>query len=222
MTSRQAQRGFTLVELSLVMAFISLLLLAILFSTIHISKLYAKGVTNRQINQVGRELVDTIRRDFLVSDAMRIKWDIAGGHGRLCLGNVSYAWNTALTLQESGAIKTSDGSTPVVFSRVVDAGGAFCVPPYTQTLPAADTTALLSTTGDGRSLAIYDLTVTKLTPDERNDGLYDLGIVLGTNDPSVIDTEAQQCKPPADHSSNFEYCSVVELHIIVRAGGSSR
>jgi hypothetical protein len=204
------------------MAFISLLLLAILFSTIHISKLYAKGVTNRQINQVGRELVDTIRRDFLVSDAMRITSYIADGHGRICLGNVSYAWNTALTLQGSGVIKASDGSTPVVFSRVADAGGAFCMLPYTQTLPVADTTALLSTTGDGRSLAIYGLTLTKLTPDNRNDGLYDLDIVLGTNDPSEIDTEAQQCKPPADHSSNFEYCSVVDLHIIVRAGGSSR
>lgn len=231
MTSKNKYtQGFTLVELSLVMAFISLLLLAILFSTIHMGKIYAKGVTNKQINQVGRELVDTIRRDFLVADAARITSYPAvpagSSSGRLCLGKVSYVWNTAATLaseaERSHAIKDKDGTTPVILSRVLDAGGSLCANPgggYLTSLTGFDNaTALLS--GEGRVLAVYDLAFNTLAR-QGSDGLYSLDITIGTNDPSIVDTDAKQCKPPSDHSSNFEYCSVATFNIIVRTGGDS-
>ena len=227
MTNKRLRDGFTLVELSLVMAFISLLLLAILFSTIHIGKIYAKGVTNRQINQVGRELVDTMRRDFLVSDAARISSYISVGNksGRICLGKVSYVWNTAATLAtggDSATIKDKDGSTPVVFSRVIDSGGSLCSN-STGNYPASlvgtgDETEILSS--EGRTLAVYNLSFTQLTR-KGSDGLYTLTMTVGTNDPSTIDSSTMECKPPIDHTSNFEYCSVAEFSIIVRAGGES-
>ena len=228
MISKKSNKGFTLVELSLVMAFLSLLLLAILFSTIHISKIYAKGVTNRQINQVGRELVDTMRRDFLVADAARITSYVSGGNksGRICLGKVSYVWNTAATLaagEDSNTIKDKDGSTPVVFSRVIDSGGSLCsniTGNYpTSLVGVGDETEILSS--EGRTLAVYDLSFTQLTR-KGSDGLYTVDITVGTNDPSSVDSSTMECRPPSDHSSNFEYCSVAEFSIIVRTGGESK
>jgi prepilin-type N-terminal cleavage/methylation domain-containing protein len=224
----KSRRGFTLVELSLVMAFISLLLLAILISTIHIAKIYAKGVTNRQINQVGRELTDTIRRDFLTADAARIRSYIPSGNaanGRICLGNVSYVWNTATTLAGDGEkIKDKNNSTAVVFTRVVDNGGTLCINGsngYPKSLAGlqGDATNLLDS--QGRSLEVYNLTLT--TMDQHgSDGLYGIDITIGTNDPSAVDTGTSQCKPSTDNSSNFEYCSVAEFNITVRAGGDNK
>lgn len=228
MTNKKLRDGFTLVELSLVMAFISLLLLAILFSTIHIGKIYAKGVTNRQINQVGRELVDTMRRDFLVADAARISSYVPVGNksGRICLGKVSYVWNTAAALADGGdssTIKDKDGSTPVVFSRVIDSGGSLCSNTTgnypTSLVGIGDVTDILS--GDGRMLAVYSLSFSQLTRNV-SDGLYTINITVGTNDPSTVDSTTMECRPPSDHSSNFEYCSVAEFSIIVRAGGESK
>ena len=54
-------KGFTLVELTLVMAFMSILLLSILTMTIYAGKLYTKGVTNKTMNQIGREIFDLMK-----------------------------------------------------------------------------------------------------------------------------------------------------------------
>jgi prepilin-type N-terminal cleavage/methylation domain-containing protein len=218
-------RGFTLVELSLVMAFLSLLLLAILFSTIHIGKLYAKGVTNRQINQVGRELVDTVRRDFLVADAASI--DISAlANNRICLGGVSYVWNTAAVLA-SGASSSivKDGTASIVFTRIEDPAISICARDvngkYLMDIALMSNTSELLAS-DGRSLVLYDMSVVELMRHD-SDGLYRVKMTIGTNDISAMRTDgAAQCRPPTDSSSDFEYCGVAEFDIIVRVGGDSR
>lgn len=52
--------GFTLVELSLSMVFISILLVAVATLTIHVSNIYQKGLSIRAVNALGRELIDSI------------------------------------------------------------------------------------------------------------------------------------------------------------------
>lgn len=64
--------GFTLVELSLVMAFFSVLLIGVLTLTIHIGKLYTKGMTNKSLNTVGRDVTDVLRRDFAAANAQDV------------------------------------------------------------------------------------------------------------------------------------------------------
>lgn len=234
MTNRSLHRGFTLVELTLVMAFLSVLLLAILMTTLQIGKLYTKGVTNRTINQIGRDLSDTLRRDFLTASPDRIVITTPTGSGtatsgRLCLGSVSYAWNTADLINQTGSpVKMTKSGSPIVLERVVDASNQLCtiVPgpgTYITDIPSALESANVLA-GDGRSIAIYDFTVTELDVDGKN-GLYELKITIGTNDPGTTQrngTEPVQCKPPTDSSSDFNYCSVADFDIIVRTGGDGR
>lgn len=52
------KRGFTMIELSLVMAFIAFLLIAIAIITTNIVTIYQKGSTLKAVNSVGRGLVD--------------------------------------------------------------------------------------------------------------------------------------------------------------------
>lgn len=93
---KQNQRGFTLVELTLSIAFLGALVLissAIIVQTISI---YNKGVALKQINQAGRSLIEDINR--LSSSGFEIKLADDGKAGYLCIkdSNIwrSYAWNS--------------------------------------------------------------------------------------------------------------------------------
>ncbi len=59
-TSPDAKPGFTVVEITLVMAFIGLLLIAIATIFVNISAMYQKGLTLKTINSVGRNLVSEL------------------------------------------------------------------------------------------------------------------------------------------------------------------
>ncbi len=60
LSSDQTKSGFTLIELSLAMAFIALLLIAIAVVTINIIAIFQKGATLKAVNSVGRSLIDDL------------------------------------------------------------------------------------------------------------------------------------------------------------------
>lgn len=103
--TRSSQQGFTLVELTLAVAFLGALVLlssAIILQTINI---YNKGVAIKQINQAGRALAEDISR--LTSRGSEVEIADHGLAGYLCVkeSNLwqSYTWNT---------IQRGDGTTP--------------------------------------------------------------------------------------------------------------
>ena len=236
MIANRAQRGFTLVELTLAMAFMSILLLAIIFITLQAGKLYAKGETYKTVNQASRELVDGIRRDFSAATSDKIltpnQLGTSGKYaGRVCTGAVSYVWNTANLINDSTVaisqkITDIDNKT-VVFRRVIDNGAYLCTPDMSGKLPMTiradmESTELLG--ADGRALAVYDAAVKLVQQDPSGNGkaLYSLHMTMGTNDPDTTTLDpasGYQCRPPTDNTANFDYCSVVEFDTIVRAGG---
>ena len=129
---RGYKKGFTLIELMLAMSFISVLLLSIAMVGIQAGKMYSRGIVLRDVNQAGRDISDTIRRDFLQANAEKI--DITGlrvpnnsnwSTGRLCLGSHSYVWNNPKYLDDPSLLGGNslfkvDGN-PVNLVRVVDA-----------------------------------------------------------------------------------------------------
>lgn len=225
--------GFTLIELTLAITFLSILLLAILYTTVQAGKMYAKGVTYKSVNQVSREVVDTIRRDFIAANASSIIITTPAGaspaqSGRFCIGQVSYVWNTAALLSSPSTIpaKIMDGKTPVTLRRVVDPGGTLCIASKTGQYPMKITgmtsTELLST--NGRDLAAYTFGMTLLKSDGKNRGLYQIRMVMGTNEvgTTLLDGAGEYtCRPPTDNTANFEYCTVVDIDTIIRAGGDA-
>ena len=56
--SQLTRRGFTLIELSIAIAFLSMLLLIIINTTKGITSTYSKGLSMKKINSVGRDLID--------------------------------------------------------------------------------------------------------------------------------------------------------------------
>ena len=72
MHQRRANSGFTLVELMLAMAFVSVLLLSVAMVAVQAGKIYNRGTVMKTVNQSGRTISDVIRRDFLQSSATKI------------------------------------------------------------------------------------------------------------------------------------------------------
>ncbi|MFZ1258040.1 MAG: prepilin-type N-terminal cleavage/methylation domain-containing protein [Candidatus Saccharimonas sp.] len=226
MTGTSKRQGFTLIELTLVMGLMSILLLAVLFLALHAGKLYTKGITNKALNQATREVTDTMKRDFMASDANILQIPALTGignqkSGRICTGSVSYVWNTTPLLNNTIASKITYKSRPVVFARVIDDGASLCAVPLTATIPEGLTvTELLST--NGRDYAVYSLVATKVSSDSTGRGLYTVEAVIGTNEPgtTVVDPATGfQCLPPAANTANFEYCTVAGFTTLLRAGG---
>ena len=232
------RRGFTIVELTIAVAFLSVLMLAILIISISAGKLYVKGNTNKAINQAGRDFTDSIRRDFLAAgiDTIVMPADADAGtpgnplkSGRICLGNVAYLWNSAALLNDNSApannIKIRRGSAtgqPIKFVRITNTI-SYCVAgpdgSYPKVIPATDdATDLLGASSD------YSLYTISMRPIDRKDqrGMYELSYTLGPVD--VVATEVApegyvRCKTDDKETANFNYCSVSEFDTLIRIGG---
>ena len=122
------KKGFTLVELTLSIVFISVLLIGIASLVIHMTTIYQKGLSMRAVNVSGQQIIEDIERavngasyivditkadtnkDGYIDDneskaAMKdyffeaIKTDTgAQRYGALCISNYTYVWNTPESL----------------------------------------------------------------------------------------------------------------------------
>ena len=244
MTQRYRRYGFTLIELMLAMAFVSVLLLAIATIAIQAGKLYNRGLTLKSINQSGREISDSLRRDFLQANAGKISGNAnsavvmvqAGGtdrSGRLCLGDYSYVWNVPKVV--SGEVKAGAGiitevggphsGRPINFARVIDPDGMLCqknetTGAYMSTVATDKVTHLLKPAGSNDVvLAIHQMKAARVAGDSGADSLYRLEFVLGTSQLEAVNTANGTCKPPADNSENLDFCAINSFEMIVRTNG---
>ncbi|MGD8374058.1 MAG: type II secretion system protein [Candidatus Woesebacteria bacterium] len=119
--TKSNQSGFTLVELTLAMAFVSFILLFIVFAMIEIMGDYNKGIVVKEINQTARTIVEEMGRLSRSTDASAINTS-AQAEGRLCFGSVSYAWNVRGNELDN---KFTDNSL-VGLVRVEDPAGSLC------------------------------------------------------------------------------------------------
>lgn len=233
--------GFTIIELTLSMAFISVLLLAIVMAAIHAGGIYNKGVVIESVNQAGRDIGDTLRRDFLQTNASQV---VSGPGGeiviplsytdtelrssRFCLGGYSYLWNSPDVLNgtlKGGPIVTHSGQ-PVGLVRVVDVGGSMCRPDatgaYTNGLADDQQPVHLLGQGDGSriGLSIYEMTVEPVVESgTSSESLFSLRYTIGTSQTSEIATGDQTCRSPSEETANSEFCAINKFETIVRANG---
>jgi len=215
------RNGFTLIELMLAMTFLSILLIAIATVTMQITHLYDKGQTIKSINQSGREVIASVRRDARTMGTLSQRFvspTSGNGLGRLCLGSISYVWNSAADLNDPTAgvkyIKSNGtNGARIVMARVQDAGGAYCRDVSNTDVFESESTEMLK--GDGKDLAIYNVDWQLLSPAGSIPQLYMLRFTLGTNDAETVDTADYSCKPPADVKSNYDFCSVNDFGILL-------
>lgn len=224
------KKGFTLVELNLAMVFVALLLLGVAATTIHISKLYHRGVTIKSVNQVGREVVGQLRDDIAQAQTDGVNTsEIA--NGRLCLGGATYLLNSAekLASGSSDVIRPTPPSEPIALVKISndpnsewckrDTSGAFVKSSVIDSalFTSGDATELLRQ-DEFMPLAIHDLKLEQMnaTVEGSSQMLYALSVLIGTNVTDSI--EDGQCRPPESNQAYFSDCFVADFATVVRAG----
>ncbi|MDB5179927.1 MAG: hypothetical protein JWN12_559 [Candidatus Saccharibacteria bacterium] len=105
-------KGFTIIELMLAMAFISMLLLVIALTLVQIGNIYNHGNTAKDVNASSRAISDEL--SFALTSSGSFSLNSADHHyvvmshsgtpigGRLCVGKYSYIWNYAAALSPAG------------------------------------------------------------------------------------------------------------------------
>lgn len=156
MTSKQ--EGFTLTELSLAVTFIGTLVVMATLTIVQCIGIYNKGVALKQMNQIGRSIVDDLGR--LSTGGLNLRVDDNGNAGYLCVDQLgtsptrAYVWNSQQlgSGTEGGTRTTSAGGkytlsgSPLKFARTNSSinGTGYCtLPPVANTaVPVADFTQL--------------------------------------------------------------------------------
>lgn len=237
---RNHSNGFTIVELTIALAFMAILLIAIITLTLTAGNMYTKGSTMKAMNQSWRDIEDIMRRDMLSSDASTISQQINVGSGtatsgRICLGSVSYAWNTADLINSQTppvntvlTFGTGASATPARFVRIVDPGASFCVKDtmtgrYPTVIPTDTTASELLSVG-GREVAPYSVVISP-TALKGERGMYSVKMTIGTSGKNTTQLDSAggyvQCKPNGSAASDFNYCTVSDFDMMIRVGGSA-
>lgn len=237
---KQRQRGFTLVELMVAMAFVSVLMLAIAMAVIQISNIYNKGLTMRAVDQAGRALSTEIRQTmsqsepFGVDTALTIQrypesTALNPDGGRFCSGTHSYIWNFGTAMDNpinryAGATEASEENenNKIRFIKIRDNGSAYCAD-LTKPILQSEATELLS---QGEyDLAIQKFEITQIADDpSTRQALYRVVMEIGTNRedsiqrPDSLNSIDTSCKPPSDDASLQDFCAVNQFIFTVQAG----
>ena len=232
----KSEQGFTIIELLVAMAFVSILLLGIAMTVIQISNNYNKGLTMKAVDQSGRTISADIRQTLSASQPF--KPDTAfieiprddqrgNGGGRLCTGRYTYAWNYGSAIADNAEVNVYDSPGDTIrFVRVLDNGGQYCAflgKNKPMPIKKSDATELLSA-GD-KDLAIQSFAITQLASDSSiGQALYRIVMEIGTNNQDALqqtqslDTIDTSCKPPSDESSLQDFCAVNQFDFTAQAG----
>lgn len=218
------QSGFTLVELNLAIVFVALLVLAIATTIVNVTHTYTYGVSLKTINQLGREVSGQMRRDIVAASPDRTEYVMHEGIGRLCLGSVSYVFNSAELLNTDAPdpdfVVDSNTLEPITLARINDGTNKWCDTSEYELDNATDTyTELLL--NDNTPLAIHEMQLDSLIASEEGaqykEGITRVVFNLGTNEADT--TDAGKCKPPTDPDQNFDNCAVRQFVVVARTIG---
>ena len=219
--------GFTLVELMLAMAFLSMLLLAIAMCVIQMSTIYARGETLRQVNQSSRVVATDFRRTFADAQVSAVNIHQAQSHQRICTGQYTYVWTTAQTAADPASANryTDSGVGEIRLVRIVDMGGQYCrdgshTPSMHTPIDAATASPIELLEEGDRSLRVRNLSIEEAGKgDVTGQRLYVIRLLLGTDNTEAIDATTDTCIAGTDvATSDINYCAVNEVTLTVRAG----
>lgn len=202
------QKGFTLIELMIALAFVAFILIFATTAVIQVMQTYNKGVAVKQINQAGRTTLDTLARFLREADPGAVNVSVMSSQRRLCLGSVSYVWNLYNT--PSGSANRYDDGSPLTFARVNDASNAMCTPTagvYPAPAKAQSADVLQS------NVWVMAVSVTDPAVDAP---LVDVSVSLAVaNDPAIT---AGQC---AQGGTVGQFCATSTFSTTVMTGGGN-
>ncbi|HET6622673.1 MAG TPA: prepilin-type N-terminal cleavage/methylation domain-containing protein [Candidatus Saccharimonadales bacterium] len=210
-STRRRQSGFTLVELTLAMAFLSTIFLLIALVTMQLMAIYNRGLAIKQINEVGSSIMSDINH---VSNS-GINTQFSAGPNFICIGDTGYYWNTMQTLNSDGPhYYFTDDSQPIGViktNNTTDDAGLNCSGGAMGTNKPVDRNQVTSLVGDTVRVISLDT-----RSDSDNNHVHQLSLTIGTytedgsNQPIFKDGR-WQCPP----SSIGQFCAVDTFKTVI-------
>lgn len=122
------KKGFTMIELSLAMLFISIILITIAWLTMHITTVYQKGLAMKAVNATAKELIDDFSRAIAGSPAHSVqsqclKYPSTSEAYSICTGDNARDFS----YQQRYGIVRLKGKTE---NKTVPTSGVFCTGRY--------------------------------------------------------------------------------------------
>lgn len=223
--------GFTLIELMLSMAFVSVLLLAVAMTILQISNIYNKGLTLKDVNHSGRVMVDDIQDTiassvpFDISASASSRYVSQDWGGRLCVGQYSYIWNYGSDIAGGDITRMNvyeDSSDTIRFVKAFDPNGIYCNEASRQ-IKRANAIELLNAGEHDLAIHLFSIESFDSAHDSRtNQRLYGVRFVIGTNNQKAITNNAGEivCKIFGQADADPSYCAVSRFDIVTLAGNS--
>lgn len=207
------QKGFTLVELMLALAFISFVLIFATTTIIQVMRTYNKGLAVKEINQTARTTMDEISRTIKASPT---DVTVVASANRACLGSITYVWN-----YRSDSLNSYTDDSRVKFARVNDAGKSLCTPTagvYPK-VTKANATELLSD-----SVWVQQLTVAPTVGNSFFDVFLQLSTAEDAGNPSLVYSWANpnpEQRVVCKGGNEGQFCAVASFSTSVNAQGGS-
>ncbi len=188
--------GFTLVELLIASAVFSVVLLLCASALLQIGRVYYKGITSAQTQEVARSVMDEISRTIQFNGGP-ISVPPGGPNYRICVGDKVYTFlidrqlsdNPTLPDQRSNVLVINSGSC---VSQPIDTGPA---PPGSRELLAPN-------------MRLSKLIVTQVG----STNLYNINIRVVYGDSDILNASRDGCGPGR---FGTQYCAASELSTVV-------
>lgn len=222
-------KGFTIIELTLAMTFLSILLLAIAVLVIQLSNVYTKGITLKAANEAGTRAASDIRRELNQAgeldeedDIVVMKTGTVATAGRLCTGKASYAWNLGENVGKEGGTtevinRFENDDREIRLLKVTDVDKTLCQrndeDTYDDISTDVESSDLLQE-GD-RDLVVHHMDIVPVTTDE-GQTIVRITMTLGTKGVGLV--QDSTCRAP-NNSDGEEFCSVNTFKFTARLGG---
>jgi len=239
--AHKKQQGFTLVELSLAMAFISILLLAIAMTIIQIGAIYNQGTIAKDVNQLSREINVDLDRTISASGTLDLSTSYVrspasataatADGGRLCLGSYSYIWNYSKAIESNadGVTKYIGREGNIQLIKVADPAQVYCLKNTStgvlvnRNILATDAPKAqeLLKVGD-RQLGLHSFVFanppTSATDISTGQKIYSLSYIIGTSKTSALNTNQTACLVAGAPNADPLYCKIQKFNLVVRTG----
>lgn len=230
--------GFTLVELSLAMAFIAVLLLAVAMLTMQIGSIYRKGLTIRAVNQAGQLISTDMERTLNTSSVQSVATAGDATGARLCAGTMVYAWNYGASIDNNdpnifnkfgngfGAVTTPQPRT-IRMVKFLSLGIDYChKDPLLNKYAHIPSTATDLLSGGDVDLVVHKFSITMnggipgqpVTGDTHGEQrLYLVSITIGSNEQAILNGDTTGCQQSGTRVDD-EYCAINQFTFTSRAG----
>lgn len=215
-----SSRGYTIIELTLAMTFIAFIMIFVITVLLQFMSIYNKGVAMSQINRTGSQVSDDLnsKARFASVDSVQYVQD----NRRLCVGGISYLWNTDQDRSNDGGIKNyfetdataeAKKNTNLGIVRVVDDKAVYCSDKDKMPKPSDD--SVTSLVGKNVSILVFDVQV------DSTMSMLKTNIVLstgGVDKPVSVDGQWKCLQGGASGQPNA-YCAFAEFNNLVYMRG---